>query len=498
VTSHPHRELPVLIVGAGPAGLTTAVALARHGVHCLLVERRTDLSSLPRATAISTRSMEILRSWGLEDDIRAGEVEEVEWLQWYCRTLADAAAGHGTPTGLPSRGQSALVSPTAPTCVPQDHLEPVLLDHLRSLPAGRAELGTEVIAVDHRPDGVRVSLRDVRGGATRTVDARYVVAADGAHSSVRRRLGIPMRGPDRLNTAVSALFRAPLWERAGEARYGLYAITHPEAEGVLLPAGRGDRWIFGALSDPGRPSPELSEEILRRRIVLAAGAPRVEPRIERVGRFSFSAQLAERFRVGRAFLVGDAAHRATPRGGTGMNTAIHDGYDLGWKLAWVLRGWAGTELLDSYEAERRPVAEHNVTRSADPTGSHRGPDQETRVDLGGRVAHAWVPGAGDRVSTLDLLGAGLTLFSSENGARWKRAAATVPSRAPLTVHALDAITARALGVPSGGALLVRPDGAPASWLAGGSDAPSALRAAIALYTVGRSGSRLRRTARFNR
>ena len=93
------------------------------------------------------------------------------------------------------------------------------------------------------------------------------------------------------------------------------------------------------------------------------------------------------------FLVGDAAHRVTPRGGTGMNTAIADGYDLGWKLGWVLRGWAGRELLDSYEAERRPVAEHNVARSADPSGSRRRVDQELHADLGGRIPHVWLPPA---------------------------------------------------------------------------------------------------------
>jgi 2-polyprenyl-6-methoxyphenol hydroxylase-like FAD-dependent oxidoreductase len=148
------REVPVLVVGAGPAGLTAAIALARHGVPTFLVERRRDLSSLPRATVVSTRSMEIFRSWGLEEPIRAGG-PDVEWLLWVCETLVDAAAGSGHAVGYPTREQSAVLSPTGPACVPQDHLEPVLLAHLHALPAAKVVLGTEVVmsSTDRTPSG---------------------------------------------------------------------------------------------------------------------------------------------------------------------------------------------------------------------------------------------------------------------------------------------------------------------------------------------------------
>jgi putative polyketide hydroxylase len=203
---------------------------------------------------------------------------------------------------------------------------------------------------------------------------------------------------------VTALFQAPLWELAGECRYGIYAITHPEAQGVLLPAGPGDRWLYGVMWDPGSEhAQDFTEGAIARRIRLGSSIATLRPQIERIGSFAFAAQLADRFRSGNAFLAGDAAHRATPRGGTGMNTAIHDGYDLGWKLAWVLRGWAPPGLLDCYETERRPVSEHNVARSADPNGTAHGADQELHADLGGRIKHTWVRSAGGRVYTLDLL-----------------------------------------------------------------------------------------------
>jgi hypothetical protein len=180
--------------------------------------------------------------------------------------------------------------------------------------------------------------------------------------------------------------------------------------------------------------------------------------IDRFGSFSSAAQIADRFRSDRTFLIGDAAHRVTPRGGTGMNTAFHDGFDLGWKLAWVLRGWASDDFLDSYELERRPVAEHNVARSADPKGSRRSPGEELRADLGGRIAHHWIDGAEGRRSTLDLLGPGLTLVTGPTSDVWRAAASSVMSASPMEVRSLDAITARALGISPRGALLVRPDG----------------------------------------
>src|SRR5215207_1390363 len=435
-------DIPVLVVGAGPAGLAAAIELTRHDIPCLLVERRTLLSSHPRATALSLRSMELVRAWGLESGVRARSVD-VDWRMLESETLADAAAGTTIAVGYPNPEQSRMVSPTAPACVAQDDLEPLLLEHLRAAPRARVALGTELSGIFAGSDGARVSLRDVRTGALRAVHARYVVAADGARSAVRRALGIPLIGPDDLMEGATTLFRAPLWDVVGEHRHVLYYVTHPTTPAVFLPAGPSDRWLVG-FQDGGADAPE--ERRAATLIRLAAGVPDLPVRVERIRSFSAAAQLAERWRSGRVFLAGDAAHRVTPRGGMGLNIALHDGYDIGWRLGWVLRDWAGPQLLDGYEAERRPVAEYIAARSADPGGSRRAAEQEVRADLGGRIAHVW---AGER-STIDLLGPGLTLFAARDEPAWESAAGSLAARVPVAVRLLDPVAARAVGAPGGG------------------------------------------------
>jgi 2-polyprenyl-6-methoxyphenol hydroxylase-like FAD-dependent oxidoreductase len=403
-------EVPVLVVGAGPAGLATALELARHDIPFLLVERRSELSSHPRATVVSLRAMELIRAWGVEDDVLSASVA-VEPTMLETETLATASAGTAIAVGYPTAAQSRMVSPVAPACVAQDELEPLLL---AAVPEDRVALA----------------------------------------------------GPDALMEGETTVFRAPLWDVIGTRRHLLYWVTQPDAMSLFLPAGRDDRWLVGFA---GRADGEVAELIRR-----AAGAPRLPVEIERSGRFSSTAQIAVRWRRDAVLLAGDAAHRVTPRGGTGLNLALQDGHDLGWRLAWVLRGWAGDELLDGYEAERRPVAEHRAARSADPNGSRVAAELEVPLDVGGRIAHVWEDGR----STLDLLAPGLTLFTAHAEQPWDETAPR--GSAPVTVRRVAPVTARALGAPAGGALLARSDGTPVAVLERpGSEVVDAREAALA-------------------
>src|SRR3954454_6238353 len=187
-------ETPVLIAGAGPAGLATAITLARQGIESLVIERRVRPGAHPRATGISTRSMELLRAWGLEAAATAGGVD-VEWVGRASETLASVDRGVSLPLGMPTRAEAAEISPCAPACIPQDHLEPVLAREARRL-GSRVGRGGEGVGLEDEGDVVRVRVRDAARGTVRVVTARWVVAADGMRSGIREALGIAAPGVD--------------------------------------------------------------------------------------------------------------------------------------------------------------------------------------------------------------------------------------------------------------------------------------------------------------
>ncbi len=379
------QTAPVIIVGAGPTGLCASILLSRHGVPSLVIERHPGTSIHPKATGISTRTMELFRSWGIDATVRE-------------RGLAVGA-----------------VSPVEATVCAQDRLEPILLDYARRYRVAEVRFDTELADFQQYGDGVDLTLVDRPTGVSSHARARYIIAADGAGSPVRTKLGIRMIGIERV-------------------------------EGAEV--------------------------------------------------FDVGAQVADRFRAGRIFLAGDAAHRMTPAGAAGMNTAIHDVHNLAWKLAAVIQGWGEDPLLETYEAERRPVAERNVARSIGPWRdvslaaldlgaaysssavvsdgpmmTSMMPDLTAPAWPGCRAPHVWLERGGRRISTHDLWRERFVLLAGDGpvGDAWAACAYSVARDLTLPfaaftigrggdLHDHDATWHEAYGIESDGAVLIRPDG----------------------------------------
>jgi 2-polyprenyl-6-methoxyphenol hydroxylase-like FAD-dependent oxidoreductase len=487
-------RVPVLVIGAGPAGLTSSILLSRAGIRSLTVERHASTSVHPKATALSTRTMELFRAWGIDQRIRDLALP-VEFSSSVRRTLSDPELERRS-LGFPTADEASVFSPTSPAALAQDLLEPVLVDHARSYAQADVRFDTEVVDLDQRDGDVRVTLLDRISGVTSDVYARYVIAADGANSPTRRRLGIAMQGVERIGDYLSILFRADVASIVGPEMHGLYlvqALGGP-MPAVVLPTSNDGRWILAApWRDDLQPASSLTPADLVDLVRRAAGRADLDVELLGSSLIGIGAQVAERFRDGNVFLVGDAAHRTAPTGGTGMNTAIQAAHNLMWKLAAVLTGTAGPALLDTYEPERRPSGERNLLRSrgqlqgvsgvaADlgvvySSGSIVAGQSEERPAVieptscscvGSRAPHVWLAVNGVRVSTLDLFGNRLTLLTGARGHAWSDAARNVAQALdiPLGAVAIDGHDVRdgsgrwldVYGIEADGAVLVRPDG----------------------------------------
>jgi putative polyketide hydroxylase len=493
-------HVPVLVVGGSLTGLSAGLFLADHGVACVVVERHADTAIHPRARGITARSMELFRGVGLEPALRAAGQQDIGV---FVRATALADADYRTMT-MPQMAVPPDVTPSQLCACDQDRMEPLLLARARELGAD-VRFATEVTDVDPGPDRVGVRLRDLGSGEVRNLTCDYLLAADGIHSPIRERLGIPRQGPGSLKHQVSILFRADL----GPALRGrrIFACFLETIGGVLV--RRDSRlWQCGVPFHPekGESADDFTPEHCRRMLRTLTGLPDLEPDVVDVRSWEIAALVADRYREGRVFLAGDAAHVTTPRGGLNGNTGIQDVHNLAWKLGLVLTGRAGDGLLDTYEAERRPQArlalEYSLERMRgepwaqsyttltlghryhsgavlEPPGATSGADAPLLEDPtaptgapGTRAPHLTVRRDGGDLSLLDLFGHGFTLLTGLAGDEWRAAAAGAAEALGLDVAAYlvgpagsgaDLVTADAAlderyGLAAGEAVLVRPDG----------------------------------------
>ncbi|WP_460441458.1 FAD-dependent monooxygenase [Amycolatopsis stemonae] len=352
------------MIGAGPAGLTAAHVLGRLGTRCLLAERRSAVGTLPRATGIRIRTMELFRAWGIDDAVirRSFPVRDGGEFAWV-HTLAGEQFGRTSMAELQDGGARRAATPMEVVFSPQDQIEPVLLDGLDHNPNAEVRLSTEITSLTEDDDGIVATAEDQVTGAVTRIRARYVLGADGAGSFTRRCLGVVLAGPDARASFVNIDFRADLQLYAGDRPAALYFVLNSRSSGTIAARDGRHRWYFSVLAGGATTVDAADPESCVQAVRDAVGVPDLAVEVESVRSWQMDAKVAAHWRRGNVFLLGDAAHRFPPTGGFGMNSSIQDAHNLAWKVHAVLAGWAGPGLLDSYEAERRPIAQFNAKQS---------------------------------------------------------------------------------------------------------------------------------------
>jgi 2-polyprenyl-6-methoxyphenol hydroxylase-like FAD-dependent oxidoreductase len=510
-----NNHVPILIVGGGLNGLRAPALLAHQGIDCVVVERHADTSIQYKFAGISPRSMEIFRSLGLEAEIRAKRTGDQQGGGIARgRNLADPDLQWGGPAWP----DASPYSPTQPATCDQHVLEPILRHCAERLGAD-IRFSTEFLSFEQGAVGVRAAIRNRETGSEETIVADYLIAADGASGTLREMLGIERSGPGVLQHWMNIIFDTDLSPEIGGKRFTSCFVTDLNATITPRPGGR---WLLALQYFPenGERPEDFDRGRCRDLVEKAAGRSGVKADLVDGRSWEVAAIVAERFRSGRCFLVGDAAHLMPPTGAFGGNSGIHDAHNLAWKLAMVVRGEADARLLDSYDAERRPVIAATLAQALarlqqwfkDPAGRlppavaivddydvvfgqrydtgafvlEGTPPQrpfEPFAELSGRpgtrAPHLVVERGAERISMLDLFGRCFVLLAGD--AAWRRAAAAVSERQGIALdcHIVgsgedlrdpERRWPAAFGIGSSGAVLVRPDGFVAARWPDGNDA----------------------------
>jgi putative polyketide hydroxylase len=506
------RRIPVLIVGAGVGGLATSALLAKHRIPSLLLERRREVFIYPKARNLSFRTLEVLRGLGVGDEVRAVAAGVSSMV--LKSTLNSTERRQALDVDAIFSGMAELSpEPVAQYC-PQSRLEPILLNYARAHHS-EVRYGAELVSFEQDDSAVTAVLRDLDSLELETVCANYLVGADGVHSPVREALDIASAGYGPLPIyVVFVYFRAP-WRGfvAGLGDGDAVQIENPSVQGIFVPVA-GDKGMFITMYYPakGATAAQFTPQRCREMIVNAVGED-IDVEILQVAPWQPYEQVANRFRCGRIFLVGDSAHTMPPFKAGGANTAIQSAHNLAWKLAAVIEGAAEPPLLDTFHAERHPVGRFSARQSlTGPIVKVLGLDEEAqglpvdeevsmfnlligyqyrsaavvaddpattdpgelrlvdklRGQPGTRLPHAWLRRGDERVSTLDLLGPGFTVLTGDAGGPWCAGAAVASETLGVPVAArrigadgdvfdLDGQWAALTELKPESALLVRPD-----------------------------------------
>ncbi|CAM3945360.1 FAD-dependent oxidoreductase [Tsukamurella ocularis] len=364
-------ETDVLIVGSGPAGSSAALFLSELGVSNTLITKYRWTANTPRAHITNQRSMEAFRDMGIEEQVLAEATEhDLIGDTVFCTSIAGEEIGRIRTWGTrPDReADYRLASPCLTVDIPQTYLEPILVRNATER-GTQTRFSTEYLGHTQDADGVTTSVRDRLTGYEYTIRSRYLIGADGARSRVAADIGLPYEGAMDIAGSMNITFKADISALVDHRPSVLYWVIRPGSNvggigtGLVRMVRPWDEWLIVWGYDIAGPPPELDDEMATRVIRDLLGVPDLEPEITGYSLWGVNEMYATNLQSGRVFCAGDAIHRHPPSNGLGSNTSIQDSYNLAWKLAAVLRGQAAPSLLDSYTAERAPVAERIVKRA---------------------------------------------------------------------------------------------------------------------------------------
>lgn len=357
------ESVPVLIVGGGPVGLVLAIELARRGVQSVVLEQSDGTITFPTGEALSTRTMEHFRRWGIADRVRySGFPPDYRRnVRFVTRVMRHQLTCFERTSNNEAGSAEAAVSPERGTWCPKFFLDPVLRSYAASFPEAQVRFGWRFEALAQDESSVTADVVEVATGRPRRIVAQYLVGCDGGASAVRRGVGISLQGAFAEGQNLGIYFRAPtLLATNPHGEASQYWLVNRDSRGPVSAVDGRECWRL-SIEYPREELDRLDPQV----IVRAALGTDLPFEILDVRPWAGHRVVAERYRAGRVFLAGDACHLMWPRGGFGLNTGVGDAVDLGWKLAATLRGWGGPGLLDSYEPERQPVGWRNVNMAAE-------------------------------------------------------------------------------------------------------------------------------------
>ncbi|GLS17412.1 2,4-dichlorophenol 6-monooxygenase [Labrys miyagiensis] len=363
----------VLIIGTGPAGSTSAALLSTYGIDVMVINRYRWLANTPRAHITNQRTMEVLRDLGREVENEAymfAMEQDLMGENVFCTSLSGEEIGRMKSWGKHplSRAEHQMSSPSLMNDLPQTMMEPLLFKTACSRGA-QARMSTEYLSHVQDKDGVTTTCLDRLTGQQLTVRSKYLIGADGGNSKVAEHAGLKFEGKMGVGGSMNILFKADLSRHVAHRPSVLYWVVQPGADvggigmGLVRAVRPWNEWLIVWGYDINQPAPKVDGTFATKVVRDLVGDPDLEVEIQSVTTWTVNNMYATTTQNGRVFCMGDAIHRHPPSNGLGSNTSIQDAFNLAWKLAFVLKGTAGPELLDSYQQERAPVARQIVTRA---------------------------------------------------------------------------------------------------------------------------------------